>query len=307
MKTLHVKGGADVSNRHDFEFTEKLEGSLLHVAGLSGAFYRGPWDRTDKSRPYIHTPCPEPATDPTAHISVAPPPELRHWYSLNSDADYLASGKKQAQMFRGAFESAFGPLQDGDAIIEIGCSAGRMVRWFEPEADRGAVVWGADIDAAAIMWAQENLPAKLGFFTNTTAPHLPFADGTFNLIFGGSLFTHIGELADAWFLEVRRLLRRDRSMAIITLNDEDTMQWHRERYPNPDKIPNQEMRRRIDMIARIRNEGARFGKFVIYSSPWQQSVWYSSEFIVPRLQRIFEVTRRPGFYGYQTGYLLKPR
>lgn len=306
MKNAHVSGGIDISNQHDYEFTEKLERSLLHVAGLAGVFYRGPWDRSNKNSPCIHIECANPSISPDAHKLIAPPKELRHWYSLDSDENYLKGGKSQAQSFRNVYEKAFGSLGQGDSIIEIGCSAGRLVRWFEPEATQGATVWGADIDAAAIIWAQQNLPRSLGFFTNTTAPHIPFPDASFNLIFGGSLFTHIGELADAWFLEVRRLLRKERSMAIITLNDEDTIEWHSHHYPDPDKIPNQETRRRIDIIKNMNTEGVRFGKLVINSSPWHQSVWYSSSFIVPKLRRLFEVERLPGFYGYQTGYVLTP-
>jgi SAM-dependent methyltransferase len=45
------------------------------------------------------------------------------------------------------------------------------------------------------------------FATGTTAPHVPFEDRTFDLIYCGSVFTHISELAEAWLLELRRILR----------------------------------------------------------------------------------------------------
>jgi SAM-dependent methyltransferase len=38
-------------------------------------------------------------------------------------------------------------------------------------------------------------------------PHLPFEDRSFGLIYCGSLFTHIDDLAESWFLELHRILR----------------------------------------------------------------------------------------------------
>lgn len=46
------------------------------------------------------------------------------------------------------------------------------------------------------------------FVTTTTLPHLPFADGYFHMIHAGSVFTHIADLAEAWLLEIRRVLAR---------------------------------------------------------------------------------------------------
>jgi SAM-dependent methyltransferase len=39
------------------------------------------------------------------------------------------------------------------------------------------------------------------------APHLPFGDGSFGLVYCGSLFTHIDDLAESWFAELHRILR----------------------------------------------------------------------------------------------------
>jgi len=37
---------------------------------------------------------------------------------------------------------------------------------------------------------------------------LPFEDSSFDLVYCGSVFTHVSDLADAWFLELRRILRK---------------------------------------------------------------------------------------------------
>jgi ubiquinone/menaquinone biosynthesis C-methylase UbiE len=60
--------------------------------------------------------------------------------------------------------------------------------------------------------------APLHFVTTTTAPHLPFEDDYFDLVYCGSVFTHISDLADAWLLEIRRILRTG-AYAYITIHD----------------------------------------------------------------------------------------
>ena len=39
------------------------------------------------------------------------------------------------------------------------------------------------------------------------SPHLPFEDRSFGLVYCGSLFTHIDDLAEAWLAELHRVLR----------------------------------------------------------------------------------------------------
>src|SRR6185437_620486 len=66
---------------------------------------------------------------------------------------------------------------------------------------------GVDIWASAILWCKEWLSPPFHFATTTICPHLPFEDRYFDFIFAGSVFTHIEDLTDAWFLELRRILR----------------------------------------------------------------------------------------------------
>jgi SAM-dependent methyltransferase len=91
-------------------------------------------------------------------------------------------------------------------ILEFGCGDGRMIRWLEHLAhDRE--IWGADIDAERVIWCKQHLSPPLRFVTTTIVPHLPFEDRYFGFIFAGSVFTHIDDLADAWIMELKRVLR----------------------------------------------------------------------------------------------------
>lgn len=78
-----------------------------------------------------------------------------------------------------------------------------MIRWLTKEAKAGEV-WGVDIAGSHILWCQQNLPAPFKFATTTSFPHLPFEDNYFDLIYAGSVFTHIADLAESWLLELRQ-------------------------------------------------------------------------------------------------------
>ena len=82
---------------------------------------------------------------------------------------------------------------------------------------------GVDINAKHINWCQLNLGPPFFFATTTTAPHLPFEDGYFDLIYSGSVFTHISDLADAWLLELRRIVRKG-GYLYITIHDKRTVE-----------------------------------------------------------------------------------
>lgn len=138
---------------------------------------------------------------------VVPPKET--WISKkygNTDEEYLASGQRDVQDMFGICARAGVQIETLGHILEFGCADGRMLRWLRHLAsDRE--VWGTDIDAGRIFWCKQNLGAPFHFIANTTVPHLPFEDRHFGFIYAGSVFTHIDDLADAWFAELRRILR----------------------------------------------------------------------------------------------------
>ena len=97
-------------------------------------------------------------------------------------------------------------LDSFQSILDFGCGCGRMLLWME-ELGQTRALHGTDIDAEAIAWCREHIPyAKLS--VNDGDPPLPFADGTFDLIFNHSVFTHIDERRqDAWLAELHRVIQ----------------------------------------------------------------------------------------------------
>ena len=143
------------------------------------------------------------------------------------DSHYLEHGATQVKLMFETLAGAGLSLEDADAVLEFGCSTGRMLRHLAEHA-REHAVWGVDIDAESINWAQQHLSPPFRFTTCSTAPHLPFEDRSFGLVYAGSVFTHISELADSWLLELLRITRPDGCL-YLTIQDQSWIEFTRAR------------------------------------------------------------------------------
>jgi SAM-dependent methyltransferase len=113
-------------------------------------------------------------------------------------------------------ESGF-PMEKAGKILEWGVAGGRLIRHLH-DLTPETVIWGVDLWASAIRWCQEQLSPPFHFATTTVVPHLPFPDQTFDLIYAGSVFTHLDDLVEAWFLELQRTLKVEGRL-YFTIND----------------------------------------------------------------------------------------
>jgi SAM-dependent methyltransferase len=136
------------------------------------------------------------------------------------DHEYLEAGAASARFIRGILEREGAPIGPGQWILEWGCASGRVLRHFAPEATQGNV-WGVDQHGPSISWCKDHLSPPFRFVTCTAYPHLPFEDGTFNVVYAGSVFTHLLHLMDMWLMEFRRILRPG-GHALFTVHDEHT-------------------------------------------------------------------------------------
>jgi SAM-dependent methyltransferase len=134
-----------------------------------------------------------------------PPRSLWADYCTSAES-YLASGREDCETMREILGAGGGKFEDAGRILDLGCAGGRMIRHLAGVATQ-AQVWGCDIWTDAVAWCQANISPPFWFATTTVVPHLPFEDRSFGLVYCGSLFTHIDDLAEAWFLELHRILR----------------------------------------------------------------------------------------------------
>jgi SAM-dependent methyltransferase len=230
-------------------------------------------------------------------LGLPVPPEA-FWRGLGANRkEYLNVGKEHVENMRAALKK--NNIETPDTILDFGCGAGRMIRWLKPEAERG-VVWGCDIGAEHIQWLQRNLRPPFRFFTNTTMPILPFTDGYFGLVYAGSVFTHIADLAQAWLLEVRRIIRPG-GIAYLTIHDKETeVRMRKPLYEQTSPLPEI-----LDAYGKLPNN---LGLLAL--GRWPETggtnVFYSHEFWRESLTPMFEILDIvPGAYGYQTAFVAR--
>ncbi len=162
-----------------------------------------------------------------------PPRDCRENYGLRAsrpDEQYLADGQGDVTTILRLVEQSGLGLSACHRVLDFGCATGRLIRWFRAfAADHEA--WGTDLNASHILWCQQHLSPPFRFVTTTSFPHLPFDDGYFDLVYAVSVFTHIADLADAWLMELRRILRKDGRL-YLTIHDENTLEYLQ---ANPDR------------------------------------------------------------------------
>jgi SAM-dependent methyltransferase len=231
---------------------------------------------------------------------AVPPPERWAGY-CSTPRDYLDSGKIHVQAMRQIVEGSGFPLTRAGRVLEFGCSAGRMLRWLH-DLTPPCEVWGADVTSRDVHWCKQHLSPPFHFVTTTTHPHLPFEDRYFGFVFAGSVFTHLDDLAEAWFQELRRVLRPGGRL-YVTLHDRHTLALLERQ---PELLLARVLRARPEFAALDR---ARLGRFSVHGADWSQIyVFYDLDYLCSQLRPFFRtlsVTEEA--YGYQTALLLERR
>jgi ubiquinone/menaquinone biosynthesis C-methylase UbiE len=224
-----------------------------------------------------------------------PPENLWLGYGRTIE-EWLASGKRHVDKMREILAASGYNFEPGGRVLELGCAGARMLRWLGDVADR-CEIWGTDISAEHVYWCKQNLSPPFHFYITTTAPHLPFADNYFDLIYAGSVFTHIDDLADAWLLELRRVLKPG-GRAYITIHDQDTI---RVLSTEPHDLSKTLFCRR-DFFDNNDYDMFTIGRFM------RSQVFYDIDYFKRTLDPFFEcVSVTPEAYGFQTAVVLKKR
>ena len=107
---------------------------------------------------------------------------------------------------------------DGKRVLDFGCGAGRTLRHFLDEAERGEF-YGCDIDAPSVVWLERNLSPPLRVFENAEEPGLPQPDRFFDLVYAFSVFTHLTDHWAGWLLELNRVLKPGGLLIATFLNE----------------------------------------------------------------------------------------
>jgi SAM-dependent methyltransferase len=132
------------------------------------------------------------------------PPEEVHAMARGPLA--AAGGIYEADLVVDALSSAGVDMASVGNALDFGCSSGRVLRVLRA-AYRQTAWHGCDPNGPAIDWAGENLPG-IEFFANGDAPPLPLAEGSLDVVYAISIWSHFApELGLSWFEEMHRLIR----------------------------------------------------------------------------------------------------
>ncbi|HKO62446.1 MAG TPA: methyltransferase domain-containing protein [Pyrinomonadaceae bacterium] len=235
-----------------------------------------------------------PPADSEASSSELPIPPKELWLGYN----YLAHGNANVStMLEIVYASDFA-FKKGNRILDFGCGAGRMIRYLK-DLSETCEIWGTDIQAEHIYWCKQNLSPPFNFATTTKVPHLPFEDRSFQLIYCGSVFTHIDDLADAWLLELQRILAPEGRL-YITIHDQHTIELMEEGRHSSSDLAKWTKSKEL-----YQKSKTSFGMLSLGRDNNSQ-VFYNADYFAKTLRSMFEVISvTQEAYFHQTAFLLK--
>jgi ubiquinone/menaquinone biosynthesis C-methylase UbiE len=284
------------SKRLDERMDSRIEAGIINNPHVAAKYY--PYEATRTS--YLLR---KVNVDLTLHGSELPIPPLELRVHRGSAEQYLSLGPEFIARMKSILAERGFSLSPQSRVLDLGCGDGMMIRAFYNLA-RSSEVWGVDIRATHVVWCQQHLSPPFKFVTTTSFPHLPFADSYFDLIYAGSVFTHIDDLSDAWLLELKRIVRPGGRL-YLTVHDKHTIdiiyRTRRGLLPVLQRFDEECHFSTIDFamfsVGRTPGAGDRKGQAqVFYDIDYLRKHWGN-------YLKVLSVT--PEAYGYQTAVVLE--
>ena len=198
---------------------------------------------------------------------------------------YRADGERCARQIAAALPAGWDPR--GRRVLDFGCGAGRVLRHMI-DVLPGAELWGCDPHEESIEWLQAQAFPPLRAFVSGVAPPLPVPDATFDLVFGLSSLTHIGDGWAEWLLELRRVLKPD-GLLVVTVLGADVWPSFGSGPWSPDTL---------GMLVFAQDNPAQEGGPVVFHSEWWlRSHWGRAFELLEVLDDAVEVGTRAGPFG----------
>lgn len=228
-----------------------------------------------------------------------PPQHLWVGYADNLEL-FLQIGRNNINNMRNILRQGGRDIQVGDRVLDFGCAGGPQIRNLAEFTKAPGEVWGVDIDAEHVWWCMQNLMPPFKFALTSTFFHLPFEDHFFDLAYCGSVFSHMAESADAWLLELARIIRPGGRL-YLTFNTTQSMKDYLQYWV--------EVGFSKDVRAGFTQEqiDSDFDMLVANRSPWMHSV-FNQEFFLNKCRMMFDVVSvTPNAYSFQSAVLLQRR
>ena len=135
-----------------------------------------------------------------------PPAKLIYLVSGHRDlAAFLQSGHSTSEWIRRLLNKHGLKMEQFESVLDFGCGVGRVMRhWHKTE---GPAFHGTDYNPDLINWCRHNLKFA-EFRVNELSGQLPYEPESFDFIYAFSVFTHLSEpLQFFWINELSRLLK----------------------------------------------------------------------------------------------------
>jgi SAM-dependent methyltransferase len=121
-------------------------------------------------------------------------------------------------------------------MLDFGCGYGRMLRYFIKDFPV-AELHGLDIVEEFVKWCAENI--RYGRFAKCSAwPPAGYRDGTFDVAYSFSVFSHLNpENGAAWLQELNRICADD-GLVLTTIwsHPNRTKDYHKPHFPDYDSL-----------------------------------------------------------------------
>lgn len=213
----------------------------------------------------------------------SPPEEQLQRIGPMGEVDPIAVYERTGRAHRELIEESMpeGWNWEGKRVLDFGCGVGRVIRQFAPEAEQ-AEFWGCDLDRPSIEWLQESLSPPFHFFESEEQASLPQKDGTFDLIYAFSVYTHFTDNWAGWLLEHHRVLKPGGLLFVTFLGPAMTKPLIDEQWDED----------RIGMNVLLHGNPWKFGGPVAFNSSWWIRAHWGRAFEIVELRP--EITNQPG-------------
>ena len=146
-----------------------------------------------------------------------PPAHLQVLVAGTASPRFEEKGADAAASIREILRRTGGDIGECRAVLDFGVGCGRIARHWARIA--GPELHACDYNPVLVRWCQENLPF-LHTVKNELEPPLPYEDGTFDLVYAYSVFTHLTEpLQHRWMSELVRVVEPGGRIVFSTHGD----------------------------------------------------------------------------------------
>jgi SAM-dependent methyltransferase len=147
-------------------------------------------------------------------VSPFPPPELmQNTSGLTDSRDFAAHG---CDIVAALKQASLRPLASFEHILDFGIGVGRVARMFK--GFRGRYT-GVDVDARHVAWISSTLDHASAFVSVPRFP-LPFESRQFDCVISISVFTHMSEVDQFFYLSELARVTTPGAVLLLTVHGE---------------------------------------------------------------------------------------